>query len=72
MIEPKAHVHDCTGPTMTCSCGFKFTVPPILVSIEVVDRDQELVNEAFNCDHIDTAISALRNAISQLENRRRR
>lgn len=37
------HIHDCTGPDMTCPCGFKFTVPPVWVSIEIGRRKENLI-----------------------------
>jgi hypothetical protein len=61
------HVHDCTGPAMTCQCGFVFQVMPISVSIEVFDVGRPLVNDAFSCDRLDGAIAALRRAILRLE-----
>lgn len=63
----KDHVHDCTGPDATCPCGYVFRVPPISVSIEVFDRSTELVNEVFNCETVDAAIDALRQAADELE-----
>lgn len=61
------HVHDCTGPDMTCPCGFRFVVAPIFVSIEIGDGPEYLISEAFNCNDIDVAIGALRRAIKTLE-----
>lgn len=61
------HVHDCTGPDMTCPCGFKFTVPRLCVTIEVQDGPKVLISEGFNCDLIETAIHALREAALKLE-----
>lgn len=68
MTTEATHVHDCTGPGMTCPCGFKFTVPRYMVTVEVYDNDTKtsLVNEAFNCDHIGVAINALEDAIEEI------
>lgn len=62
------HVHDCSGPTMTCACGYTFRVPPICVEINVFDRDRLLVNEGFNCETLAGAIRALIQAADRLRN----
>lgn len=61
------HVHDCTGPDSQCPCGYVFTVPQICVSIEVFDRNVELVNEGFNTNSLHVAANALRKAADTLE-----
>ena len=60
------HVHVCTGPDLTCPCGFSFRVPPICVSIEVFDRQRALVDDAFNCETVDGAIVGLERALRKL------
>jgi hypothetical protein len=67
--EPEKHIHDCTGPDATCPCGYKFTVPPISVSIEVHDGRVVLIDECFNCTSIHSAIDALERAVRKLEGR---
>lgn len=64
------HIHDCTGPEMRCPCGYVFRVPPVSVSIEVFHRREALVNEGFNCETVDGAISALELAIETLRGTR--
>lgn len=61
------HVHDCTGPDMTCPCGYRHRVPPISYSIEVFDRRTELVNDCFNCEDISVVIEELHRVIRKLE-----
>ena len=68
-MQEQEHVHDCTSPDMTCPCGFVFRVPPISVSIEVFNRRRELVNVSFNCESVEVAVDALRDAAAQLERR---
>ncbi len=59
------HVHDCTGPDMTCHCGFTFRVPRYCVSISVYDGEtqQQLVEDGFNTDHITAVTAALQRAV---------
>ena len=66
-MATEKHVHDCTGPDRRCPCGFVFRVPPISVSIDVANGSTQLVNEMFNCDDIEAAIDALRDAADRLE-----
>lgn len=61
------HVHTCTGPDMTCSCGYQLRVPPIVVDIQVRNRSEMLVNECFHCDDLGAAIEALQQAVLDLE-----
>jgi len=61
------HVHDCTGPDMTCPCGYVFSVPPVCVSIEITDGGKTLISEGFNCSTIEVAIEALRDAADKLD-----
>ena len=63
------HVHDCTGSDMRCPCGWVFRVPPISVSIEIMDRRTVLISTIFNCETVDGAIDALRRAADRLEAR---
>lgn len=60
------HTHDCTGPDMTCPCGFVFRVPPVRVSIEVHEGKRQLLDEHFNCETLATAIGALEEAVYKL------
>lgn len=62
-----SHIHDCTGPDMTCHCGYKLRIPPVCVSIEVTNGREELVNTGFNCEDVATAVQALRDAADKLE-----
>jgi hypothetical protein len=65
------HVHDCTGPDMTCPCGYVFRIPPICVSIEIFDKDRPIIATSFNCETLSSAIYALRDAalkLADLEN----
>ncbi len=64
------HIHDCTGPTMTCPCGYVFTVPPVCISVEVSYRGRTLVSDGFNCDTISGAIAGLEEAIRKLDKTR--
>lgn len=64
----KDHVHDCTGPTATCACGYTFTVPRICVSVEVTDGSRVLVSDGFNCDERETAARALESAARRIRN----
>ncbi len=63
------HIHDCTGPGMTCPCGFVFRVPPVFVSFEVTDRGSVLVEDQFYCETVGGAIEALREAMQKLSER---
>ena len=63
----KEHVHDCTGPDMTCQCGYAFRVPPICVSIEVTNRSSVVVSDGFNCETLAGAIGGLERAIRKLK-----
>lgn len=65
MTEP--HIHDCTGPTATCPCGYVFRVPPVHVSISVGDASVQWVDEGFNCENLRGAVAALRDAADKLE-----
>lgn len=71
-MSTEKHVHDCTGPDMRCPCGFVFTVPRFMVSLEVYDNSakRELVGEHFSTDGIGAAIEALRDAADTLEHGR--
>lgn len=62
----KNHVHDCTGPTATCPCGYKFSVPPISYSLTVFNGDAEVINECFNCSTLDVVITELKEQIEKL------
>ncbi len=61
------HVHDCSGPDLTCPCGFKLTIPPICFSLHVMNGDKTLIDESFNCSGIYSVIEALRDAAKKLE-----
>jgi hypothetical protein len=61
------HVHDCTGPGMKCPCGFVLYIPPIIFSLDVYNKSDELFADAFNCESVDDVIDALRGAIRKLE-----
>jgi hypothetical protein len=61
-------IHDLTK-SRTCACGWKLEIQPICVSIDVFDRNDELISESFNCSDIGAAIRALRNAADKLEAR---
>lgn len=57
------HIHDCTGPDLTCACGFVFRVAPISILIEVFDKQTEVYSDAFNCDTLDGAVAGLERAV---------
>lgn len=61
------HVHDCTGPDLTCPCGYVFRVPPVCVGISVTNGRKLLVDDGFNCETVDGAIAALRRSADALE-----
>jgi len=63
----KAHIHDCTGPDLTCLCGYVFRAGSIQVGIEVYDRSVKLISRHFNCESVEVAIAELRGAIRSLE-----
>jgi len=65
----KRHVHDCTGPDMTCPCGYQLVIPPVCVSIEITDGPETVFSDGFNCDTLSGAIDALRLAAETLERR---
>lgn len=60
------HTHDCTGPDMTCPCGFKLVIPRFCVSIDIFDGPRTVVSEGFNCSDAYGAIAALERAIERL------
>ncbi len=63
------HIHDCTGPELTCPCGFRFTVERFQVSFDVYDNKtkQSLIDDCFGTDAIGTVADALRRAADKLE-----
>ncbi len=63
------HIHDCTGPDLTCPCGYTFTVARFQVSFDVYDnRDKRsLIDGGFGTDAIGTVADALRQAADKLE-----
>lgn len=61
------HIHDCTGLDQTCPCGYRFTVPPISVSIDVMNGRDVIISEGFSCDHYGTVAAALREAADKLD-----
>lgn len=62
------HVCDCTGPNKTCpTCGYRFEVPRLCVSIEIFDGTRTIVNDGFNCWEELTVIAALERAISAVQ-----
>lgn len=66
------HVHDCTGPDLTCPCGYVLHIPPICFSVDVYDAsrpeaERTLVNEGFNCDDLGAVIDTLREIADKLE-----
>ena len=65
------HVHEI-GSDMHCACGFVLRIPPISVSVDVMDRSIMLVQRTFNCESVHTAIRALRDAADELEQVARR
>lgn len=69
MTVTSTHVHDCTGPDMTCHCGWKFSVPRFAVTIEVYDNQtkQSLINECFMTDDVTAASYALDAAVTKLD-----
>lgn len=61
------HVHDCTGPDLTCACGFVFSVLPISVCIDIADSNRQVTMVGFNTNTIAGAIAALRREADRLE-----
>lgn len=70
-METERHIHDCTGPDLTCPCGFVLRIEPICVSFDVSDKGVMLIADAFNCSSVDVAIAALREAADTLEREHR-
>jgi hypothetical protein len=68
-MSEQRHIHDCTGPEATCPCGYVFTTPRFVVSIEVHDNKakRQIINEGFSTDGRATVIATLRDAIAKLE-----
>ncbi len=67
-LGPADHVHDCTGPDMTCPCGYKFTVARFCVTIDVYDNltKTQLVNEGGNVEQahdVNTMLSRAADAV---------
>lgn len=60
------HTHDCTGPDLTCPCGYKLVIPRYCVSFEVIDGAKTLVSDGFNCDSLLTAAEAFQRAADKL------
>ncbi len=69
MASDTKHVHDCTGPDMTCPCGWKFTVPRFNFTLEVWDNKtkRSIVDEMFSTDGLYTIASAIRDRLEELE-----
>ncbi len=61
------HVHDCTGPDLTCPCGYVFTVPRVSFSIEIYDGAKVLVSQGFHCETLAPVIAELRRQADTLE-----
>ena len=70
MPDMSEHIHDCTGPDLTCPCGYVMHIPPVCVSFDVTERGRVLVTDGFNCESVDVAIAALREAADKLERER--
>jgi len=66
----EGHVHDCTGPSMRCPCGYVFKVERFKVSFDVYDNEtkRSLVDDAFGTDSRGVVCAAaLRRAADRLE-----
>ena len=63
----EGHVHDCSGPTATCPCGYVFRVPPVCASLEITKGQRVVLSEGFNCETIAHAISVLRGYLDKVE-----
>jgi hypothetical protein len=63
----KDHIHDLTGPTGICECGWELKVPRFSISFDVSDGQTVLVSDCFHSDSIYAMIEALREAADELE-----
>jgi hypothetical protein len=61
------HIHDLTGPTGICPCGFELKIPRFNVSFDVSDGRKVLLQDGFNSDSLDTIADALRAAADDLD-----
>lgn len=66
------HVHDCTGPDLTCPCGFVFRTGRYMFSVDIYDNETKtsVINEGFNCDAVSPIVETLRELADTLEQRR--
>ena len=61
------HVHDCTGPTATCPCGYQFRVPPVFIEICIRDGNTTLIDVCCNTSTPDGALAELEDAVERLK-----
>ena len=61
------HIHDLTGPTGICPCGFELKIPRFSVSFDVSDGRKVLLQDGFNFDSIYSISERLREAADELE-----
>lgn len=64
------HVHNYSGPTMTCECGYRFTVAKYNLQVEVGEARigvVPIVDECFNTDSLRLIARTLRAAADRVD-----
>lgn len=62
------HVHDCTGPDLTCQCGYRLQIARFAFNVSVYDNatKQPIVDLCFMTDHSAVIADALETAARKI------
>lgn len=65
----KNHVHDLTGPGLTCECGYKMEISRFQVSFDIWDNKakKSIVSDCFGTDGHAVVVAALNRVIRIIE-----